>query len=186
MFKVRLDIVFRLIGNTLYLTNIFIKFKNPMKEELLENIIKLRFAVGFLIEKQKWWNTNFFSPTSGDFLNYIFPKSTSNNSNYFLNSIRHSIDSEVGANYYHLFRLPIELEEQLHKINKNFDLSLINNEETALNTLKESANNLTVERNEGPVNIGTSTQLNKDIMQAISAQYYSAFKNNYKVHPYLN
>ena len=28
MFKVRLDIVFRLIGNTLYLTNIFIKFIN--------------------------------------------------------------------------------------------------------------------------------------------------------------
>ncbi len=157
-----------------------------MKEELLERIIKLRIVVGYMIEKQAWWNTNFFSPTSKDFLAYIFPKSTNDNSAFFLDALRHSIDTEVGANYYHLFRLPIELEEQLHKKTTISIDEYINTEGTALKVLEELSDGLSVEMKNGPINIGTSDHLNIDIIQAIAAQYYSAFMNDYEVHPYLN
>ena len=94
------------------------------------------------------------------------------------------MDSEVGANYYHLFRLPVEIEEQLHK--GGYDVVVIQNEEHALRILEVNSGGLDVERNIGPVNMGAVSPLNKDVVEAISAQYFSAFGNNYKVHPYLN
>jgi hypothetical protein len=156
-----------------------------MKVKLLESIMKLRIAVGYMIENESWWNTQFFTPTANDFLTYIFPKSTKENSTFFLEAIRLSVDSEVGANYYHLFRLPVEIEEQLHKISLSND-ELINNKQIASKILKELTDGLIVDQNMGPVNIGASDQLGIETVQIIAAQYYSAFNNNYKVHPYLN
>jgi len=155
-----------------------------MKEDLLEQIIKVRTAVGFLIEKNNWWHTNFFEPTSKDFLNYIFPKSTIKNSGFQLEAIRHNLDSEVGANYYHLFRFPVEIEEQLYK-GEYEDITIIDDGH-ALKILEDISGGLNVESSVGPVNMGNVTPLSKDVIQAITAQYYSAFNNNYKVHPYLN
>ena len=156
-----------------------------MKEELLERIMKLRIAVGYMIEKQAWWHTKFFAPSSNDFLAYIFPKSAKENSAFFLDAIRFSVDSEVGANYYHLFRFPVELEEKLNQIHLSKEEPL-NSEEKALKVLQQLSDGLSVENNNGPINIGSSDQLGSDTIQAIAAQYYSAFMNNYKVHPYLN
>ena len=155
-----------------------------MNKRVLEQIKEVRYAVGFLIEKNSWWHTNFFDSTSKDFLRYIFPKSTSDNSEFHLEAMRYALDSEVGANYYHLFRLPVEIEEQLYK--GKYDFAVIQNEKDALRILDENSGGLNVERNIGPVNMGAVSPLNKDVVQAISAQYYSAFNNNYKVHPYLN
>lgn len=156
-----------------------------MKEELLHKITKLRLAVGYMIEKQEWWSSTFFSTHANDYLGYIFPKSTKENAGFFLDSIKYSVDAEVGANYYHLFRLPIELEEQLHKI--TFDIKeSVYNDEKALHILEQLSDGLTVEANNGPINIGNSDQLNSDIVQAFATQYYFAFLNHHKVHPYLN
>ena len=155
-----------------------------MKDGVLEQIKQVRIAVGFLIEKNSWWHTNFFAPTSKDFLSYIFPKSTNDYCGFHLEAMRYALDSEIGANYYHLFRLPVEIEEQLYK--GSYDLAVIESEEHALRILEDNSGGLNVEYNIGPVNIGAVSPLNKDIVQVISAQYYSAFKNDYKVHPYLN
>src|SRR6056297_2005297 len=108
-----------------------------MKDEIFEQIKQIRLAVSFLIEKNNWWNTNFFASTSKDFLNYIFPKATNNNFEFHMEAMRYALDSEVGANYYHLFRLPVEIEEQLHK--GNYDLDIIESEEDALKILEENS-----------------------------------------------
>lgn len=155
-----------------------------MNKGMLDKIKEVRYAVGFLMEKNKWYQTNFFELESKDFLNYIFPRSISHNSEFHLEAMRYFLDSEVGANYYHLFRLPIEIEEKLHK--GRLDDVVIQNEEHALSILEENSGGLFVERNFGPVNIGAVSLLNIDVIEVISAQYYSAFNNDYKVHPYLN
>lgn len=157
-----------------------------MEEELIEKTLKLRIVVGYLIESENWWNTKFFDPTSKDFLDYIFPKSKNDKSVFFIDAFRYLTDMEVGANYYHLFRLPIKLEEQLYKKVRLSIGEVINSKEHALSILHDFSESLNIEKKSGPINIGESNQFNIDTIQAIAAHYDSGFKNNYKVHPYLN
>ena len=156
-----------------------------MKKKLLEQISQLRIAAGYMMEKQGWWNTSFFSETAKDFLSYPFPKSINGNTAFYLEPIRYLVDEEVGVNYYHLYRLPVEIEEQLHK-SKISEEKSIESEEAALEVLQQLSEGLTVDKSQGPVNIGVSDNLNRDTIQTFAAHYYNAFTNNHKVHPYLN
>lgn len=158
-----------------------------MKEDLLNQIIKMRLDVAFLMENKLWINTEFFKSSSVDFLNYIFPKSTNKNSNYYLDPTKHSIDKVVGANYFHLFRLPSSIEEQISKKSSRTNLNSISiDPDQALKELDQMANGLIVDRFDGPINIGSSDNLSFDHINSIAAHYYSAFKNGYQVYPYLN
>jgi hypothetical protein len=157
-----------------------------MKESVLKEVLILRTAVGYLMEEKKWWYSNFFEPTSADFLAYIFPKSIKKQSNFYLEAIRHSVDAEVGANYYHLFRLPVQGEEKLYRKVRLGLNETVSSSESAFDALKKLAGGLLVDQHQGPINIGSSEQLNEDVIQVIAAHYLSAFENNYKVHPYLN
>ncbi|MFC5191886.1 BrxE family protein [Algoriphagus aquatilis] len=157
-----------------------------MKESVFVKISELRTVVGFLMEDRKWWNTQFFESSSKDFLGYIFPKSINQKMNFYLDPIRHLVDSEVGANYYHLFRLPIQVEEKLFKMAKIQveDKSLTY--DGALECLKSLSEDLSIERHHGPINIGSTERIDSDIIQVLAAHYLSAFEHDYKVHPYLN
>ncbi|WP_373707971.1 BrxE family protein [Kaistella sp.] len=156
-----------------------------MKEDVSIKINRLRLAVGYMIENKKWWNTEFFAPESRDFLTFIFPKSTKHGADHFVQALRFSTDNEVGSNYYHLFRLPIELEEQIYKTNSAEKVT-IENEQQAVKLLKELSDGLNVENNTGPINIGSADHIGEDTVQTFAAQYYRAFLNNYQIHPYLN
>jgi len=157
-----------------------------MKIELIQTIISLRSAVSYLGEKKAWWNSSFHESSSKDFLTYIFPKSK--NTQYTCSSIstRNYIDNQVGANYYHLFRLPMSVEELINRNEKNLILNLIESEESALEILEDIAGDLPTDGNSGPKNIGSVDQLNRDILQVFASEYLIAFMNDYKVHPYLN
>lgn len=157
-----------------------------MNNFILNNIINLRLTVGYLIEEKKWWHSQFFEPSSNDFLAYIFPKSNKQKSDFYLNAIRYSIDAEVGSNYYHLFRLPIHLEEKTYKLANTISEDLMSDKQSPIEVLRNLTNDLSVEQHQGPINIGSSTELNEDVIQAFAAHYLSAIENNYKVHPYLN
>ena len=98
-------------------------------------------------------------------------------------SVRYFIDSKVGANYYHLFRLPMSIEEL---IKKKGEKSIKLSEKEAINLLSNIANNLSVNNNSGPKNIGSIDNLDNDIIQVFAAEYLNAFNNDYTVHPYLN
>lgn len=156
-----------------------------MNHNILEQISQLRLSVGYLMEEKKWWHSHFFEPTSTDFLAYIFPKSIKQNSDFYLEAIRYSVDAEVGANYYHLFRLPIHVEENLYKKASIGAQEIVSNKENAIEILRKLTEDLSVEQNQGPINVGSSEHLNEDLIQAIAAHYLSSFENNYKVHPYL-
>ena len=157
-----------------------------MKTDLIQSIIDLRAAVSFLGEKKSWWNSNFHDASSKDFLDYIFPKSLNSQFSSASISTRKLIDKEVGANYYHLFRLPLTIEESINNRIKVKEINQFQSEEEALRVLKEKALSLTSDGNGGPKNIGTVAEINEDVMNVFSAEYLSAFQNDYKVHPYLN
>ena len=157
-----------------------------MKIELINRIIDLRAAVSFLGEKKSWWNSKFHDSSSKDFLTYIFPKSTNTQFSCANISSRHFTDNEVGANYYHLFRLPMSVEELVDNNKKSATIHSFESEEDAMNSLKELAANLSADSNGGPKNIGSADQINEDVIQVFASEYLNAFKNDYQVHPYLN
>jgi hypothetical protein len=157
-----------------------------MNQSESEKIQELRAVVGFLMEDRKWWTSQFFESSSKDFLSYIFPKSINQKKDFFLEPVRHLVDAEVGANYYHLFRLPIQMEEKLFKKAKSQVMTHLLTYESALEYLKNISEDLLIERHQGPINIGSTERMDSDLIQVFAAHYLSAFENDYKVHPYLN
>ena len=157
-----------------------------MKEQFIRDLLKLRFVVGYLIEDKKWCDTNFHKSSSKDFLTYIFPKSANTQFSCANISSRHLTDNEVGANYYHLFRLPMSVEELVDNNEKSATIHSFEPEENALQLLKKLAANLSSDGKGGPKNIGSSDQLDHELLEVFAAEYLNAFENDYQVHPYLN
>ena len=157
-----------------------------MKNNIVDDIIDLRAAVSFLGEKYSWWNSNFHDPSSKDFLAYIFPKSSNTQFICSCISTRNYIDNEVGANYYHLFRLPMTIEELISNRAKSTRIRSYDSKEEAVQVLREKALDLPTDQKEGPKYIGSVDNLNEDLIQVLSVEYLTAFQNDYKVHPYLN
>src|SRR5690606_30231241 len=106
-----------------------------MNSDLISNIIYIRGAVSYLAEQNEWWDTHFYEASSIDFLAYIFPKSK--NIQFSCSSIatRHFIDAQVGANYYHLFRLPVSFEELIHKRETTSEIPSMGSEKEAIAVL---------------------------------------------------
>ncbi|WP_298286813.1 BrxE family protein [uncultured Lutibacter sp.] len=157
-----------------------------MNKNIIKKLTDLRGAVAFLGEKNKWWNSSFFDSGSKDFLTYIFPKSKNIQLNCALDVVRQKTDAQVGANYYHLFRLKVIYEELINEQVTQLKGELFPTEKDALAVLNEIAGNLIVTDSPGPKNIGVIEELDENLIQAFAAEYLSAFKNNYIVHPYLN
>lgn len=157
-----------------------------MVKNEIEGVLKLRIAVAVLGEKNGWWNTNFFSDSSKSFLKFVFPRSK--NSQFFsaFDVVRKKIDEKVGPNHFHLFRLSINYEEQIHNMLKDYDAEKFIPEENAKNLLNELSESLLVEGNPGPINIGNINELNSDLIRAFAAEYFNAFELNYESYPYLN
>lgn len=142
-------------------------------------------SVGLLGEKHDWWPTNFYSESAQGFLEYAFPRNKKVGISTANDAIRTIIDEKIGANYFHLFRLNVVFEEQIHKYISSNDIR-IKNEKEALESLEIQSKLLAVDGISGPKNIGNIDGLDENVLQAISAEYLDAFKNNYQVHPYLN
>ena len=157
-----------------------------MNKDTINNLIQVRKAVGYLGEKKEWWKSSFFESSSRDFLKYIFPKTNKGQSYFSTFPIRNKIDEVVGANYYHLFRLPSNFEEAIEKSFIPSDFQDIENESNAFNILEKIANDLSINQNSGPKNIGSIDHLNNETIQVFAAEYLSAFKNDYRAYPYLN
>ena len=157
-----------------------------MKSAIINDIIEIRQAVAFLGEKKSWWNTKFYDSSSKDFLSFIFPKSKNTQFACAIIATRDYIDNEVGANYYHLFRLPVSIEELINKNELELNFKLIESEDQALLVLENIAGGISSDGNIVPKNIGSVDILSNDIVQVIAAEYFHAFTNDYKVHPYLN
>lgn len=164
-----------------------------MKESYLPTLLQMRMLVGFLGERAQcaWWPTAFYEASSRLFLEPVFSK-TSRLAQYHgvLEAARRLHDEHLSVGSYHLFRLPEEVEQDLHAIvqssvGEELSSQSSQSKEAALEALKRlSAKNGT--SGVGPAAVGNINDLDStDILKAIAAAYLSAFTQNVKTYPYL-
>ena len=164
-----------------------------MKESYLPTLLQMRMLVGFLGERAQcgWWPTAFYEASSRHFLEPVFSK-TSRLAQYHgvLEAARRLHDEHLSVGSYHLYRLPEEVEQDLHaimqsKAGEELASQAPQSKEAALDALKRlAATNDTF--NAGPIAVGSIKDLNSnETLKAIAAAYLSAFTREIKIYPYL-
>jgi hypothetical protein len=165
-----------------------------MKESYTLTLLQLRLLVGFLGERAQyaWWPTAFYQTSSRPFLEPCFSK-TYRLAQYHgvLEAARHLHDEHLNVGCYHLFRLPEEIEQDLHKYlmissaDEELANPMLQNKDDALNTLKQMAIS-THNSSIGPVAVGNIREIDTtDTLNALATAYFLAFSRNTKAYPYL-
>ena len=159
----------------------------------IEAILQLRLLVGFLGERAQfgWWPTSFYEQSSRLFLEPVFSK-TSRLAQYHgvMEAARRLHDEHLSVGSYHLFRLPEELEQDIHALmqspnGENLTTRSPQTKEDALNAVAVLAPNA-AKLAEGPKLIGGINDIDSpNAIQLFAAAYLSAFQQNLKTYPYL-
>ena len=158
----------------------------------LSTLLKMREAIGFLGERSQygWWPTAFYEASSRSFLEPVFTK-TSVVAQYHgvVAAARRLHDEHLSVGSFHLFRLPEEIEQDLHKllqeINDNTKNMKYQGKENALDFLNRLAGGAP-KGSEGPVAIGEIKDVSSTKMiSTIAGAYVWAFSRNTKTYPYL-
>lgn len=164
-----------------------------MTESYLSTLLQMRMLVGFLGERAQcaWWPTAFYETSSKLFLEPVFAK-TSRLAQYHgvLEAARRLHDEHLSVGSYHLFRLPEEVEQDLHAIvhspiGDELATQAQQSKEAALDALKQLAAKKGTS-SVGPMAVGGLQDLDStDTLKAIAAAYLTAFTQNTKIYPYL-
>lgn len=163
------------------------------KQKILKQLNHLRVLIGYLGEKSQsgWWDTGFLNTTGLQFLEINFPRTAfSAGCNAVIEAARRLHDERIGkGGVYHLFRLPIGLEEDLHQqllfAKPDEYLPHLQSAESAMEALKELVSE-TVGAPEGPVQIGTVKNLTRDSsVKELAVHYYDAFRTRKMCFPYF-
>lgn len=167
--------------------------KVEMKESYLTTLLQLRVLVGFLGERAQcaWWPTAFYEASSRLFLEPVFSK-TSRLAQYHgvLETARRLHDEHLSVGSYHLFRLPEEVEQDLHVMlqssaGEELASQAPPSKEAALDALKRLAV-ANCASSVGPTAVGSIRDIDStDTLTVIAAAYLSAFTQNAKTYPYL-
>lgn len=156
-------------------------------------ILEMRLLVGFLGERTQhgWWPTTFFEPNWRTFLDPVFSRTTSIAQYHgVLEAACRVHDEHLSLGCFHLFRLSDEQEQDLHGVlcggvdflgecgvGRDKDSSLV-----ALEKLAGSAGAVVT----GPILVGKIAELgDPSVLKAIARAYYSGFRNENLVYPYL-
>ena len=132
----------------------------------LRRIINFRHILGFLGEKTQsnWWPSSFYDASSIRFLEPVFSR-TAPLAQYHghVEAARRFHDENLSVGSFHLFRLPEEMEQDLHEMVQTrlvdlFDPDLISDQETALNALSKGSTGAADEA-VGPVLVGKIDEL---------------------------
>ena len=162
-------------------------------DSYLPTILKLRLLVGFLGERSQhgWWPTSFFGEYSMRSLEFVAPR-TASLAQYHgtVEAARRLHDEHLSVGSYHLFRLPEEVEQDLHALAQctqciAFIGELLTDKKTALAILAKMGN-AEVASSEGPVSVGSISALGEpDTAKSIAGVYVKALSANVKAYPYL-
>ncbi|RYG90171.1 MAG: BrxE family protein [Alphaproteobacteria bacterium] len=155
------------------------------------SILKLRLLVGFLGERAQyaWWPTAFCEPSGRLFLEPIFAK-TGHLAQYhgLTEAARHHHDEALSVSAFHLFHLPEEVEQDLHKLMLEHaapaaEISRYDSAYAALDALTELSDGK-VSQALGPIAIGQVSDVANHLSD-IAAVYASAFGSGTQAIPYL-
>ena len=163
------------------------------RARMLRCIIDLRHAVGFLGEKSQlnWWSSSFYGASSIRFLEPVFSR-TALLAQYHgtVEAARRFHDENLNVGSFHLFRLPEEIEQDLHdmvqtRLLEFFDPELIIDQATALKALSKTSNGV-VDGAVGPVLVGKIDELGATtILGKVGAVYRTAMSSGSQALPYL-
>jgi hypothetical protein len=157
----------------------------------LSLLLKVRLLVGFLGERAQfgWWPTAFYEASGRLFLEPVFPKTTRLAQYHgVIEAARRVHDEHLSVGSYHLFRLPEEMEQDLHALlqaepDNLFSAGFCQDKSVALDDLRSVASDAKSNVS-GPVSIGKVEEINNHI-QKIAAVYHSAFNSGAPSFPYL-
>ena len=165
-----------------------------MENVQLEYLTKLRAVVGYLGEREQfsWWQSSFFSAGSQAFLVPIFARTQ------FLaqcsgvtRAAAKLHDERIGTGHvYHLFRLPEDMEQDLHQLLHAPELteeitSFTTDQDSALNFLQQGADPISPTA-VGPVLVDKIEALRDLTPWRIACAHYArGFTQGAKIFPYF-
>ena len=157
----------------------------------LASLLKIRLLVGFLGERAQfgWWPTAFYESSGRPFLEPVFPK-TMRLAQYHgvIEAARRVHDEHLSVGSFHLFRLPEEMEQDLHALLQTraehiFSTGFCQDKSVALDELRALASDGKANAT-GPVSIGRVDELD-DHIPTIAGVYQAAFDAGVHSLPYL-
>ena len=164
-----------------------------MKDSYLSTVLQMRLLVGFLGERPQfaWWTTSFFGDYSLRSLEFVTPK-TSLLAQYHgvVEAARKLHDEHLNVGSYHLFRLPEEVEQDLHAmmqsgVGTELAKQVPQDKDAALAALKTLAGAIPSAA-VGPTAVGNIDQVSaSETLKSIASTYVSAFSRNAQTYPYL-
>lgn len=162
-------------------------------DSYLPTLLQLRLLVGFLGERSQhgWWPTSFFGDYSLRSLEFVAPK-TASLAQYHgaLEAARRLHDEHLSVGSYHLFRLPEEVEQDLHALLQSttgvdVTSALPKDCDSSMAVLVKMAN-AGMAAAEGPVSVGSISALSEpDTAKSIAGIYMNAMSTNVIAYPYL-
>jgi len=165
-----------------------------MEQELIEHLALLRAAVGFLGERGQCgcWGSSFFSPESEAFLSPIFPRTRVLAQYHGVIAAAARVhDERIGVGrVYHLFRLPEDVEERIHRALHEPELSRaiearVATREDAFAFLREKAGAQSA-TGLGPTHLGPAeTIASAKSWRSVAALYARGFEENSEIYPYF-
>jgi hypothetical protein len=162
------------------------------ESRLVQSLLRLRIAVGVLGEKsqQGWWPTSFFDSTSRVFLDPVFVRTALGAQyNGVTEAARRIHDTRLGVGSFHLFRMPEEVEQDLHA--QVMEWARSGRGELPLDAPEAT---LAIEQfaagegtsSPGPRLLGLSSDLDKlALWQQAAAVYRDAFSTGFQSFPYF-
>ncbi|MBZ9746801.1 BrxE family protein [Mesorhizobium sp. CO1-1-7] len=164
-----------------------------MRESHLSTLLHTRLLVAYLGERAQfaWWPTAFYEPSGRLFLEPVFPR-TSRVAQYHgvVEAARRLHDEHLSVGSYHLFRMPEEVEQDLHGLMQSGPdqapaSNALRDKEAALDALSTLAG-ANAPDGVGPILIGNVRDVSSaSVVEAIAAIYRAAFSRNAKAYPYL-
>ena len=161
-----------------------------MRRKLTVLAAELRILIGYLGEKSQcdWWGSNFLGPQSKIFLSHPYPRTSFLAQYHGVCEAALLVHDEyigVGKNY-HLYRLPDSLEREIAKAAQELDMcNKLKSTDEAFQALEQLVS-CVVEKNEGPVSVGTFSDASLEaILKAAASHYLQAFKGSYKSFPFM-
>mgnify|MGYP001252747492 FL=1 len=161
-----------------------------MEADLVDAIVKLRLSIGYLGEREQfgWWSSSFFTRGSDAFLSPLFGRTqilAQCNGVTQAAGIVH--DERIGVgNVYHLFRLPEDLEQNIHNALLRLEPRGFSQDRgSALEGLRRNSPHPTP-TGIGPTKVGNARSLHDPKSWLIvSGLYLSAFENGVEIYPYF-
>jgi len=159
-----------------------------MNAAQLNGLARLRLVVGYLGEQAEtgWWSSTFCGTGGTAFLAPVFPRTHALAQYHGVTAAAARVhDDRIGVgDVFHLFRLPEDLEQSLHMIDRIDDVTA--SVQAAMSFLATYADEKRKDA-VGPVNIGQLASLqDASYWKSVAASYLGGFEQNRETFPFFS